>query len=71
MFGEQPLPQPMFVALALLSAVFTIGYFWGNRFNRKLFLALYDELTEVIKPENREYGNIGRNRRILCQFPFE
>jgi hypothetical protein len=68
MFGEQPLPQPMFVALALLSAVFTIGYFWGNRFNRKLFLALYDELTEVIKPENREYGNIGGTGEYYANF---
>jgi hypothetical protein len=68
MFGEQPLQQPMFVALALLSAVFTIGYFWGNRFNRKLFLALYDELTEVIKPENREYGNIGGTGEYYANF---
>jgi len=68
MFGEQPLQQPIFVALALLSAVFTIGYFWGNRFNRKLFLALYDELTEVIKPENREYGNIGGTGEYYANF---
>ena len=68
MFGEQPLQQPMFVALALISAVFTVGYFWGNRFNRKLFLALYDELTEVIKPENREYGNIGGTGEYYANF---
>lgn len=68
MFGEQPLQQPIFVALALLSAVFTIGYFWGNRFNRKLFLALYDELAEVIKPEKREYGNIGGTGEYYADF---
>lgn len=69
MFGsEQALQQPIFVALALISAIFTIGYFWGNRFNKKLFLALYDELTEVIKPDDREYGNIRGTGEYYADF---
>jgi hypothetical protein len=68
MFGEQASPQPIFFVLAVMSAVFTIGYFWGNRYNKKLFLALYDELIEVINPDNQEYGNIGGTGEYYVDF---
>jgi len=69
MFGsEQALQQPIFFALALISAIFTIGYFWGNRYNKKLFLALYDELIDVIKPENQEYGTVGGTAEYYADF---
>jgi hypothetical protein len=72
MFGQEQSPQqPLFFVLALISAILTIGYFWGNRQNRKLFLALFDELIDVIKPQDQEYGNIGGTREYYSNFSLK
>ena len=69
MTGSEPFTQqPVFFVLALISAVLTIGYFWGNRINRKRFEAIFDELVEMIKPEKQEYGNIGGTNEYYCDF---
>jgi len=69
MFGSEQAPQnPIFFILALISVVLTIGYFLGNRFNKKLFLAVHDELIGVIKPEDQEYGAIGGTGEYYSNF---
>jgi len=69
MLGQaQASQQPIFFILALISAILTIGYFWGNRHNRQLFLAVFEELAAVIKPENKEYGNIGGTKEYYVDF---
>ncbi len=60
--NEQASQHPVFFVLALVSAVLTIGYFLGNRQNKQLFLAIFEELAAVIKPEHKEYGNIGGSK---------
>jgi hypothetical protein len=69
MTGSDPFTQqPVFFVLALISAVLTVGYYWGNRINRKRFEAAFAELIEMIKPEKQEYGNIGGTREFYCDF---
>jgi hypothetical protein len=60
--------QPAFFVLALISATLTIGYYWGNRINRKRFESVFDELVEMIKPVKKEYGNIGGTKEYYCDF---
>lgn len=68
---EQATQQPLFFVLALISAILTIGYFWGNRQNKQLFLAIYEELAAVIKPEQKEYGNIGGTNEYYSDFTLQ
>jgi hypothetical protein len=69
MTGSDPFTQqPVFFVLALISFVLTIGYYWGNRMNRKRFEAAFNELIEVIHPEKHEHGNIGGTREFYCDF---
>jgi hypothetical protein len=68
---EQATQQPFLFVLALISAVLTIGYFWGNRHNKQLFLAVFEELAAVIKPEQKEYGNIGGTREYYVDFTLQ
>ncbi|MDO9559474.1 MAG: hypothetical protein Q7I89_07275 [Syntrophales bacterium] len=68
---EQASQHPVFFVLALISAVLTIGYFLGNRHNKQLFLAIFEELTAVIKPEHKEYGNIGGSKEYYTNFTLQ
>ncbi|MBA4397547.1 MAG: hypothetical protein C0394_09230 [Syntrophus sp. (in: bacteria)] len=63
--------QPFFFVLALISAVLTIGFYWGNRINKKRFESIFDELIEMIKPEKQEYGNIGGSKEYYCDFTMK
>lgn len=60
--------QPFFFFLAIVSAVLTIGFYWGNRINKKRFESILDELIDIIKPEKQEYGNIGGTKEYYCDF---
>jgi len=68
---EQASQHPVFFVLALISAVLTIGFFWGNRQNKQLFLAIFEELAAVIKPEHKEYGNIGVSKEYYTDFTLQ
>jgi hypothetical protein len=68
---EQVSQQPVFFVLALISAVLTIGYYWGNRKNKQLFLAIFEELAAVIKPVHKEYGNIGGSKEYYTDFTLQ
>ena len=69
MFGhEQITQQPVFFILAVLSCFFTIGYFLGKRKNKNLFLTIFNELIDVIKPENQTYGVIGGTSDYYADF---
>lgn len=63
--------QPFFIVLAILSAVLTIGFYWGNRINRTRFESIFDELIEMIKPEKKESGNIGGTKEYYCNFSLK
>jgi hypothetical protein len=72
MTGSEPFSQqPVFFVLALISAVLTIGYYWGNRQNKQLFLAIFEELTAVINPVHKEYGNIGGTKEYYTDFTLQ
>ena len=68
---EQISQQPVFFVLALISAFLTVGYYWGNRKNKQLFLAILEELAAVIKPEHKEYGNIGGSKEYYTDFTLQ
>jgi hypothetical protein len=65
---EQMTQQPVFFALAVISVVLTVGYYWGSSANRKLFFAIYDELSQVIRPTAKNYGNIGGSKEYYANF---
>lgn len=51
--------QPIFYLFIALSALLSFGYFWGKRFNERLFRAAFEELISVIKPVDQTFTNIG------------
>lgn len=67
---EQFSQQPILFILAVLSAIFTIGYFWGKRDNKNLFQTIFNELIDVLKPEDQEFGNIGGTSEYYADFKF-
>ncbi|MFH1078851.1 MAG: hypothetical protein V1766_01090 [Pseudomonadota bacterium] len=68
---EQASQQPVFFILPLISVVLFIGYFWGNRQNKQLFLAIFEELAAVIRPEHKEYGNLGGTKEYYTDFTLQ
>lgn len=71
MFGqEQFSQQPVFFILAALSIIFTIGFYWGKRDNNNLFKTIFNDLIDVIKPEDQEFGNIGGSSEYYADFKF-
>jgi len=51
--------QPVFYLFIALSVLLTYGFFWGKRMNHRLFLSAFNDLVEVIKPEDQTFTNIG------------
>jgi len=51
--------QPVFFLFIAFSCVLTVGYFWGRRENKRVFLSAFDDLVEVVKPDEQTFTNIG------------
>ena len=60
MFGHGHIvTQPVFFLFIAFSCVLTVGYFWGRRENKRVFLSAFDDLVEVVKPDEQTFTNIG------------
>jgi hypothetical protein len=53
------LQQPIFFLFIGFSVLLTLGYFWGRRSNRRIYRSAFDDLVDVIKPDDRNFTNIG------------
>ncbi len=51
--------QPLFYLFIAFSALLSFGYFWGKRYNERLFRASFQDLVEVVKPVDQTFTNIG------------
>ncbi|MBW2631554.1 MAG: hypothetical protein JRC90_07315 [Deltaproteobacteria bacterium] len=56
---EQILAQPVFFLFIAFSFLLSFGYFWGRRQNKKLFLSAFNDLADVVKPDDQTFTNIG------------
>jgi len=51
--------QPVFFLFVAFSCMLTIVYFWGRRENRRVFLSAFNDLIDVVKPDDQNFTNIG------------
>lgn len=51
--------QPVFFLFIAFSFFLTLGYFWGRKKNKALALSVFDDITNVIKPDDQTFTNIG------------
>ena len=51
--------QPLFLLFIAVTAMLSIGYFWGRRVNRRLFLSAFNGLADIIGPDDQTFTNIG------------
>jgi hypothetical protein len=51
--------QPIFFLFIGFSVLLTLGYFWGRRSNRRIYRSVFNDLVDVVKPDDRNFTNIG------------
>jgi len=51
--------QPVFFLFIGFSVLLTLGYFWGRRSNRRIYRSAFNDLVDVVKPDDRNFTNIG------------
>ncbi len=56
---EYIVTQPLFYLFIAFSALLTLGFFWGNRANKRLFLSAFNDLVTVVRPVDQTFTNIG------------
>jgi hypothetical protein len=56
---EHLITQPVFFLFVAFSCLLTFGYFWGRRHNSKIFQSAFNDLLEVVKPDDQTFTNIG------------
>jgi hypothetical protein len=53
------LHQPVFFLFIGFSVLLTLGYFWGRRSNRRIYRSAFNDLINVVMPDDRNFTNIG------------
>ena len=56
---EHIITQPVFFLFVAFSCTLTGVYFWGRRENKRVFLAAFNDLINVLKPDDQTFTNIG------------
>lgn len=51
--------QPVFYLFIAASILLSLGYSWGKRRNRSILRGTLDGISEVLKPRDQQYTNIG------------
>lgn len=60
MFGnEQITTEPLFYLFIAVTILLSLGYTWGRRRNRRIFITAFEELKAILKPRDQQYTNIG------------
>jgi len=53
------LTQPVFFLFIAFTMLLSLGYLWGKRANKRVFLAAFNDLVDVVKPDDQTFTNIG------------
>jgi len=56
---EYIIMQPVFLLFVAFSFFLATGYLWGKRQNKKIVLAVFKDLMDVIRPDDQTFTNIG------------
>ena len=51
--------QPLFFLFIGFSVLLTLGYFWGRRSNRRIYQSAFNDLVDIVKPDDKKFTNIG------------
>ncbi|TVQ37152.1 MAG: hypothetical protein EA384_12885 [Spirochaetaceae bacterium] len=58
-FQSDIVQQPVFYLFIAGTILISLGYSWGRRRNRRIFLSAFDAITSVIEPKDQQFTNIG------------
>ncbi len=56
---EYLLKQPLFFLFIAFSLFLSLGYYWGRRRNKQIFLSAFHDLVDIVKPDEQKFTNIG------------
>jgi hypothetical protein len=56
---EYLLAQPLFYLFIAFSLFLSLGYYWGRRRNKNIFLSAFNDLVDIVKPDEKTFTNIG------------
>jgi hypothetical protein len=59
MFQEDISTEPLFFLFIALTALLVLGYFWGRRKNKGIYVSSLNDLMRVINPTDQTFTNIG------------
>ncbi len=60
MFEHQHIvTTPLFLLFVAFSFLLSVVYYWGRRENRRVFLAAFNDLVDVVRPDDQRFTNIG------------
>lgn len=60
MFQHQHIvTTPIFLLFVAFSCLLSVVYYWGRRQNKKVFLAAFNDLVDVVRPDDQSFTNIG------------
>jgi hypothetical protein len=51
--------QPIFFLFISFSVLLTLGYFYGRRSNRRIYQSAFNDLVDIVKPDDQNFTNIG------------
>lgn len=51
--------QPIFYLFIAATILLSLGYIWGRRRNKRIFLSAFESMVEVLKPKDQQFTNIG------------
>ena len=59
MGGPAVTTQPVFYLFIAASILLSLGYIWGRRRNKRIFLSAFESMVDVLKPKDQQFTNIG------------
>ena len=51
--------QPIFYLFIAFTILISLGYSWGKRRNKRIYLSAFNDLVDLIKPKDQQFTNIG------------
>jgi hypothetical protein len=51
--------QPLFYLFIAFTTMLSIGYLWGRRANKRVFLSAFNALVDTVCPDDQTFTNIG------------
>src|SRR6056297_1847625 len=59
MGGVDITQQPVFYLFIAVTILLTLGYSWGRRGNRRIFLSAFNALVDTLRPKDQNFTTIG------------